>query len=68
MRQLILHKANSLQVLQGFFKLRPLLQPPWRARTDAQTNSSAQRAIQLRSVLARVYAVARQSQINATIP
>jgi hypothetical protein len=38
------------------------------ARTDAQTNPSAQRATQLRSVLARVYAVARQNQITTTVP
>jgi hypothetical protein len=54
---LILHEANSLQVLRGCVKLLPLPQPPVRARTDAQTNPSAQRATQLRSVLARVYAV-----------
>jgi hypothetical protein len=30
------------------------MHPPVRARADAQTNSSAQRATQLRSVLARV--------------
>jgi hypothetical protein len=35
-------------------KLLPLPQPPVRARTDARTNPSAQRATQLRSVLARV--------------
>jgi hypothetical protein len=54
MRGLILHQANSLQVLRGFVKLLPLPQPPLRARTDARTNPSAQRATQLRSVLARV--------------
>jgi hypothetical protein len=35
-------------------KLLPLPQPPVRARTDARTNPSAQRATQLRRVLARV--------------
>jgi hypothetical protein len=40
-----------------FVKLLPLPQPPVRARTDARTNQSAQRATQLRRVLARVYAV-----------
>jgi hypothetical protein len=35
-------------------KLLPLPQPPVRARTDARMNPSAQRATQLRSVLARV--------------
>jgi hypothetical protein len=54
MRGLILHQANSLQVLRGCVKLLPLLQPPLRARTDARTNPSAHRATQLRSVLARV--------------
>jgi hypothetical protein len=49
-------------------KLLPLPQPPLRARTDVQTNPSAQRATQLRSVLARVYAVARQNQFTTTVP
>jgi hypothetical protein len=49
-------------------KLLPLPQPPLRACTDARTNPSAQRATQLRSVLARVYAVARQNQITTTVP
>jgi hypothetical protein len=51
-----------------FVKLLPLPQPPLRARTDARTNPSAQRATQLRSVLARVYAVAGQNQITTTVP
>jgi hypothetical protein len=34
MRHLILHEANSLQVLRGCVKLLPLPQPPVRARTD----------------------------------
>jgi hypothetical protein len=49
-------------------KLLPLPQPPERARTDARTNPSAQRATQLRSVLARVYAVSIQNQITTTVP
>jgi hypothetical protein len=49
-------------------KLLPFPQPLLRARTDAQTNPSAQRATQIRSVLARVYAVARQNQITTTVP
>jgi hypothetical protein len=49
-------------------KLLPLPQPPVRARTDARTNPSAQRATQLRSVLARVYAVSIQKQITTTVP
>jgi hypothetical protein len=48
-------------------KLLPLPQPPLRARTDARTNPSAQRATQLRSVPSRVYAVARQNQITTTV-
>jgi hypothetical protein len=68
MRGLKLHQENSLQVLRGCDKLLPLPQPKLRARTDAQTNPSAQRATQLRSVLARVYAVWRQNQITTTVP
>jgi hypothetical protein len=49
-------------------KLLPLPQPPLRARTDALTNTSAQRATQLMSVLARVYAVSRQNQITNNVP
>jgi hypothetical protein len=49
-------------------KLLPLPQPPVRARTDARTNPSAQRATQLRSVLARMYAVSIQNQITTTVP
>jgi hypothetical protein len=54
MRGLILHQANSLQVLRGCVKIRLILQPQLRARTYAETNPSAQGATQLRSVLARV--------------
>jgi hypothetical protein len=68
MRGLILHQANILQVLRGCVKLIPLPQPPLRACTDARTNPSAQRATQLRSVPARVYAVSRQNQITTTSP
>jgi hypothetical protein len=68
MSHLILHEANSLQVLRGCDKLLTLPQPPVRARTDAWTNPSAQRATQLRSVLARVYAVLIQNQITTTVP
>jgi hypothetical protein len=50
------------------FKLLPLPHPPVRARSDARTNPSAQRATQLRSVLARVYAVSIQNQITPTVP
>jgi hypothetical protein len=68
MRNLLLHEANSLQVLRGCVKLLPLPQPPMRACMDARTNHSAQRATQLRSVLARVYAVSIQNQITTTVP
>jgi hypothetical protein len=68
MRGFILHQANSLQVIRGCVKLLPLPQPPLCARTDAWTNPSAQRATQLRSVLARVYYVSRQNQIATTVP
>jgi hypothetical protein len=53
MHHLILHEANYVQVLGGCVKLLPLPHPPVRARTDARTNPSAQRATQLRSVIAR---------------
>jgi hypothetical protein len=65
---LILHQANSLQAMRGCVKLLPLPQPSLGARTDTRTNPSAQRATQLRSVLARVYAVSRQNQITITVP
>jgi hypothetical protein len=68
MRGLILHQANSIQVLRGCAKLLALPEPLLRARTDAWTNPSAQRATQLRSVLARVYAFSRQNQITTTVP
>jgi hypothetical protein len=68
MRHLILHEANSLQVLRGCVKLLPLPQTPVRPRMYAQTNPSAQRATQLSSVLARVYAVSIQNQITTTVP
>jgi hypothetical protein len=53
---------------QWLVKRLPLPQPLLRARTDVRTNPSAQRPIQLRSVLAHVYAVARQNQITTTVP
>jgi hypothetical protein len=68
MRHLILHEAKSRQVLGGCVKLLPLPQLPVRARTDARTNPSAQRATQLMSVLARVYAVSIHIQITTTVP
>jgi hypothetical protein len=68
MRHLILHQANSLQVLQGCVRLLPLPQPELCARTDAHTNPSAQRATQLRNVLTRVYSVSRQNLNTTTVP
>jgi hypothetical protein len=68
MRGFILHQENILQVLRGSVKLLPLPQPPLRARTNTRTNPSAQRATQLRILLARVYAVSRQNQITTTVP
>jgi cell pole-organizing protein PopZ len=54
--------------VEEIVKLLPLPQPPVRARMDARTNPSAQRATKLRSVLARVYAVSIQNQITTTVP
>jgi hypothetical protein len=67
-RGLILHQANSLQVLQGCVKLRPLPQPQRRARTYTETDPSAQRATQLRNVLACVCSVSRQNLNTNTVP
>jgi hypothetical protein len=55
-------------IIEHTDKLLPLPQPPVRAHTDARTNPSAQRATQLRRVLARVYAVSIQNQITTTVP
>jgi hypothetical protein len=60
--------AATIDAVQIYVKLLPLPQPPVRARTDTRTNPSAQRATQLRSVLARVYAVSIQNQITTTVP
>jgi hypothetical protein len=51
----VLHQDRN----EDAVKLLPLPQPQLRARTYAQTNPSAQRATQLRSVLARMYSVSR---------
>jgi hypothetical protein len=64
----ILHQANSLQVLRGCVKLRPLPQPHLRAHTYAETNPSAWGATQLRSVLACVFSVSRQNLNTTTVP
>jgi hypothetical protein len=68
MRGLILHQANNLQVLRGCVTLLPLPQPLFHTRTEARTKPSAHRATQLRSVLARVYAVSGQNQITTAVP
>jgi hypothetical protein len=68
MRGLILHQANSLQVLRGCVKLRPLPQPHLRARAYAETNTSARGATRLRSVLARVCSVSRQNLNTTNVP
>jgi hypothetical protein len=62
------HEVGFNNTAEEPVKLLPLPQPSLRARTDARINSSAQRATQLRSVLARVYAVSRQNQITTTVP
>jgi hypothetical protein len=59
--------AMSKRSVDDNVKLLPPPQPPVRARTDARTNPSAQRATQLRSVLARVYAVSIQKKITTTV-
>jgi hypothetical protein len=69
---LVNHEVINIMSLIGSFviandKLLPPPQPPVRARTDALTNPSAQRATQLRSVLARVYAVSIQNQITNNV-
>jgi hypothetical protein len=65
---LILHQANSLQVLRGCVKLRPLPQSQLRAHMYAETNPSARGATQRRSVLARVCSVSRQNLNTTTVP
>jgi hypothetical protein len=64
------YNLNALAVDGWVFidKLLPLPQPPVRARTDVRTYPSAQRATQLRRVLARVYAVSIQNQITTNVP
>jgi hypothetical protein len=68
MRGLILHQANSLQILRGCVKLCPLPQLQLRARTYTETNPSARGATQLRSVLARVCSVSIQNLNTNTVP
>jgi hypothetical protein len=61
MRCLIVHQANSLQVLRGCVKILPLPQPHLRMRTYVQTYHSTQRVTQLTGVLARGYSVSIQN-------
>jgi hypothetical protein len=68
MRGLILHQANSLQVLRGCVKLLPLPQPHLPTRTYTQTYPSAQRATQLKSVLGHMYSVTRQNLNTTNFP
>jgi hypothetical protein len=68
MPRFMLHQSNSLQVLRGCVKLRSLPQPHLRARTYAQTYPSAQRATQIRSVIARVCSVSRQNLNTNNVP
>jgi hypothetical protein len=58
---LILHQANSLQVLRGCVKLLPLKQPHLRICTYAKTYPSTQRASQVRRVLAHMFFASIQS-------
>jgi hypothetical protein len=67
LKPLVLQQAFTKE-LTTCDKLLPLPQTPVRARTDAWKNPSAQRATQLRRVLARVYDVSIQNQITTTVP
>jgi hypothetical protein len=58
----------NLTTATAIVKLRPLPQPQLCARTYAETNPSAQRATQLRSVLARMCSVSRQNLNTTTVP
>jgi hypothetical protein len=68
LRRLILHQANSLQVLRGCVKLIPLPQNHFCMRTYAETYPSAQRSTHLKSVLAHVYSVSMQNLNTITVP
>jgi hypothetical protein len=61
MHRLILHQANSLQVLRGCVKILPLPQPQFHMRTYTHTYHSTQRATHLTGVLARAYSVSIQN-------
>jgi hypothetical protein len=68
LKEIMLEALNKKLKPECTVKLLPLPQPPLRPRTDARTNPSAQRATQLSSVLARVYAVSIQNQITTDVP
>jgi hypothetical protein len=61
MRPIILHQANSLNVLRGCIKL-PHPQP--RTRTDIQTGKHALRATQVRAALSHAHATIYQNRIT----
>jgi hypothetical protein len=59
---LILHQANSLNVLGGCVKL-PYPQPRTRTETYTQTGQRALRATQARAALSHAYATTYQKRI-----
>jgi hypothetical protein len=59
MRPIMLHQANSLNVLRGCIELP---QPQLRKPTDTQTFQRTLRATQVRCVLARAYTVILQNR------
>jgi hypothetical protein len=64
----IAHERNMQHEKERTVKLLPLPQPPVRARTDARTNPSSQRATQLMTVLTLVYDVSRHNQTTTNVP
>jgi hypothetical protein len=60
MRPLILHQANSLNVLRGCVRLP---QPQLHTRTDIQTGQRTLRATQVRTALSHAYDVTYQNRI-----
>jgi hypothetical protein len=67
--EMVVNLAQAMLVGRSLdVKLLPLPQPQLRARMDAQTNPSAQRATQLRSVLARACSVSIQNLNTTTVP
>jgi hypothetical protein len=59
MRPILLHQANSLNVLRGCAKLP---QPKLRQPTDTKTSQRALRSTQVRCALARAYTVLLQNR------